>query len=74
MGWYSLDGLGHIPPSILLAENSTSVFNSPPLGTPVGPSSGFLRVKAVSCTGCDPLKFPLTDEDCDKSAFEPAYK
>lgn len=76
MGWFKLDGLGHITSSILLAENSTTsvFFKSPPYGTPVGLNSGYLRVKAVSCTGCEPLKASLAVEYCDKDAFEPACK
>lgn len=69
MNYVNVDGIRNITP-IALKSNNGTVWQSPPLGTPVNADTGFLHVVAVSCRGCEPLKYaPI---DCFHGTFTPS--
>ena len=67
MNWVNVDGVGNITATVLMSDNGT-VWQSPPLGTPVNADTNFLHVVAVSCRGCEQLKLI----DCRRGAFTPS--
>ena len=69
MNWVNVDGVGNITATVLMSDNGT-IWQSPPLGTPVNAGTNFLHVVAVSCRGCEPLKAPSID--CFRGTFTPS--
>ena len=43
-------------PWALQSETDGSILKAPPTGTPALPTSGYIRVVADSCQGCDPIR------------------
>ena len=39
-----------------LTSQDGSEWNSPPISTPIDPSSGYLKALAASCTSCDSIR------------------